>query len=275
MKKEKQDFTAKKRPSSRKKQFVDIFSHRFLELFKISLLQAVFAMPLLVSVVLFYVFVKNAGDRNALFTVFLIQSASLLVTIPVNFIGMTGSLYCAKKLIYAEGEFASSSFFIGLREEWKRGMLFGFIEGLSAALTVIGLFAFIVIWSELSPSVTGLGIAVVIIQFVVVTMIMYHCMGQIVVYQNTLRNIFKNSFIIAMIRFPINLLFLVIHPGIFIALVCIMEITMYVGVVLFIFLSMVSYLIWMLNLIAAFDKYINKENYPDFYKKGLYIENQN
>ena len=268
------DFKKENLPKNRIKQFFDLFIHRFLDLLKLSLLQAIFLMPLLATCVLFYVFLRNASDKNSLFTIFLIQGLSLMITLPINYVGLTGCFYCLKKIIHAESEYTSSSFFIGMKQEWAKGLLFGFIEGMSGALTLIGLFLLFNNIADLIAWVSGLGIAMVIIQFILVTMFTYHCLGQISVYSNPLKYVVKNSFLIMTMRFPINLLFLILQPGIFIALACIMEITMYVGVVLALFLSAFMYLIWMLNIISSFDKYINKEHHPEIYKKGLYIKEQ-
>ena len=49
---------------------------------------------------------------------------------------------------------------------------------------------------------------------------------------------------------------------------------MYIGVVLLVFLVAIGHLLWMMNLLGAFDKYINKDNYPDYYRKGLKIETE-
>ena len=105
MKKEKiklDDYENKDRPVSRLAQYGDIFKHRFLELLKISLLHTVFLMPLLVSLIIFYALVRNSNDINSLMTVFLIQGASFLISMPSSFVGTTGTFYCMKKLSYAE-----------------------------------------------------------------------------------------------------------------------------------------------------------------------------
>ena len=268
------DFKKENLPKNRFKQFFDILIHRFLDVFKISLLQAIFVMPLLATCVLFYIFIRGATDKNTVMTVFLIQGLSLMITIPIVYVGLTGTFYCFRKIIHAESEYTSSSFFVGMKQEWGHGLLIGMIEGISASATMIGLFFLFTYLPQLSASVSGIGIAMIIIQFILVTMFTYHCLAQLSVYKNPLRYVLKNSFLLMTMRFPFNLLFLLIHPGIFIALVCIMEITMYVGVVLFLLFSGIGYLIWMLNIISAFDKFINKEYHPEIYKKGLYIEEQ-
>lgn len=268
------DFQNEDRPETRLAQFKDIFKHRFLELLKISLLHTVFLMPLLVSLIIFYALVRNSNDINSLMTVFLIQGASFLISMPSSFVGTTGTFYCMKKLSYAEGEFAASSFFIGMREEWKKGLFIGLLAGISLALTLIGFFFLFFRVSSVDPVMTGLGIALLGIQSILVLMVSYYAVGQVVVYSNKLRYIYKNSFIMTLIRFPFNLAFFILYPGIFIALFCIMEITMFVGVGLIIFFSAIGHLMWMLNDLSAFDKFINKEQYPDYYRKGLKIHKE-
>lgn len=263
------DFENKERPSTRLKQFFDIFRHRFVDILKISLLQAVFNMPLIVSLVLFYILVRNSSSFASLNTVFLIQGAVMVVALPIAFIGLSGSFYCFKKMCYVEGEYASSSFFNGMREEWKKGLLIGLLPGISYALMIIGSFYAYYYLTQINPTIAGLSIAILVTQALVVSMVSYYSIAQVVVYSNKLRYVLKNSFIMSLIRFPVNLLVFIIHPGIIVALFAIMEITMYVGVVLLIFLVGIGHLLWVTNCLAAFDKFINQENYPDFYRKGL------
>lgn len=275
MRKEKvTDYSNQDRPENRRSQFFDIFKHRFVELLKLSLLQTVFNVPLIITIILFYVLIRNSTNINSLMTVFLIQGGTFLITLPISFIGMTGSFYSLRKIAYMEGEYASSSFFIGLREEWKRGLVIGLFSGLSTCIGVIGFFFAYFKLAEINATISGLAIALLSIQLMVVLMLCYYSIAQSVSYINELKHVIKNSFIMTLIRFPINLLCFIIHPGIFIALILIMEITMYIGVVLIVFLVAIGHLLWMMNLLGAFDKYINKDNYPDYYRKGLKIETE-
>ena len=268
------DYSTSERPETRTKQFFDIMRHRFVELLKLSLLQAVFNMPLIVSIVLFHILSKTATSINALMTIFIIQGLSFLISMPFAFTGLTGFFYCLKKIIHAEGEYASSSYFIGLRDEWKKGAVVGMIVGASLALAVIGFFFFYFYVPSYNTTIAGLGIAIVIIQAVMVLMVAYYSIGQIVMYTNKMRFVLKNSFIMTLMRFPQNLLFIIIHPGILVSVFAIMDITAFIGVVLLIALSGIGLLIWNLNVISAFDKYINKESYKEIYLKGLSTYNQ-
>lgn len=272
MKKEKvkaEDYQNRDRPNTRFAQYGDIFKHRFVELLKLSLLQAVFNMPFIVSLIIFYIAVRNSGDLNQLMTVFLITGASFVVSVPFIFTGLTGVYYCLKKIAHADGEYASSSFFIGLREEWKNGVLIGLLVGFSAFIGLNGFFLFYFYLSQFDKIITGFGIAISIIQLMIVLIVSYLSVGQVVCYSNPLRFTFKNSFIFMLIRFPINLGVLILYPGILIALFAIMEITMYVGIGLLIFFSAFGQLMWALLSLSTFDKFINKEKYPEMYRKGL------
>ena len=266
------DYEQRERPKTRTKQFFDIFKHRFLELLKLSLLQAVFSLPLLVTIFLFWLLLQNSHTNEAAMMVFLIQGASSLITLPIVFVGLTGSFHALKKLAYAEGEFASSSFFIGMKEEWKKGLLIGFIAGLSVGIAIVGAYFFIFSPYYIIPWVKGLGIAISVIELIVVLISCYYSVAQVVVYENKLWPIIKNSVLMNLMKFPINLGLFILYPGAFIALICIIPYTMYVGVGLMIFTSVFGHLVWMMNTMSAFDKYINKEQFPDYYRKGLYKE---
>ena len=269
----KTDFKQEKRPETRLQQFFDIAKHRFLELVKLSLLQTVFNVPLFVSLIIFYALVRNATNINSLMTVFLIQGASFIISLPFSYIGMTGTFHSMKLLAYAEGEFASSSFFYGLRDSWKKGLLIGLFMGLSATILLIGFFFAYFYLSEVNSSISGFAVAIITIQFIVMLIVSYYSLGQITIYENNLKYVYKNAFILTLMRFPINLLLVILYPGIIIVLFCIMDITMCIGVLLAIFFAVFGHLIWMLNSISAFDKFINREKYPDYYHKGLYNKN--
>lgn len=263
------DYEQNERPLTRRGQFFDIFKHRFVEILKISILQAVFNMPLIAIMVMFYVFALSATSINSLMTVFLFTALGLFVSMISSFIGMTGSFYCYKKIIYGEGEFASSSFFTGLVSEWKKGLLVGLISGLSLAAAIIGGFFCYFYLSAYNSAVAGFGIAILVIQALVVLIVCYYSIAQLVIYENTMKAILKNSFIFTLMRFQYNLPIFIIHPGILIALFASMQLTMYIGIVLLFLFVGFGHLLWMLNSISGFDKFINKENYPDYYRRGL------
>ena len=266
------DYEQSERPRTRLAQYFDVFRHNFVELMKLSLLQTVFNMPLIATMVSFWILIKNSANFGALMMVFIITSVALFVSMVSTFTGLTGTFYCLKKICYAEGEYASSSFFIGLREEWKKGLLTGLIVGLSVGGAVIGSFFMFFYMSNINSAIAGFGIAILVIQALVVLMIAYYSISQILIYENKFRYVLKNAFIMTLMRFHINLLVFIIPPGILLALFAIIDISMYIGCALLVMFTAAFHLMWVCNTLGAFDKFINKENYPDFYRKGLYKE---
>ena len=260
-----EDFKETNRPKNRFYQFFDIFKHRFLELFKLSMLQIVFNAPLFANIILYYRVVIEGADVGMSM---LIHAAVLVVCLPCSFIGMSGTFYCIKKLAYSEGEYASSSFFVGLKEEWKKGLVIGLLAGLSAFLAIGGSYY---LYSSLYPVnswIAGFAVAILQVQLVIVMMVCYYAMGQSVIYSNKLRYTLKNSFIMTLSRFHINLAIIIFFPTP-IYVMAFFEIPAFIAIGILALFAGVGHLGWMLNVLAACDKYINKENYPDFYRKGL------
>lgn len=272
--KEDKEFLEENRPSTRRGQFLDFFRHRFLDLLKISLLQTIFSLPFYASLILFYMFSEKASDFNSFFTVSLFTASSFVLTIPLIYLGLSGMFYCFRKLSFLEGEFVSSSFFIGFKEEWKTGLRIGLIVSISAAATLIGSSYLFANNAIADGWISALGISLLLIQLIVVIMMSYYSLSESMIYSNSFISNIKNSLYFSLMKFPINLLFFIVCPGIFIALVSIMSITMYVGIVLGIIFSSFAHLIWYLNALSAFDKYINKDNFPEYYRKGLRKEKE-
>jgi len=263
------DFTERELPKTRRAQFGDLFRHRFVDLLKLSLLQAVFLIPLFVSVILFYVFARAVENYDQLFTNVLFTGISLVITVPAANIGYAGLFYALKELAYREGGFSSSSFFRGLKENWKGGLYIGLIEAVSSFAALVGgvyLYGFIL---QANAWIVSLGIALLAVQFVFVSAFSKIALGQFVVYSNSFAAVLKNSFLFTMMNFPINLLLFFVSPGIFVVLIAVMEITSYVGIAWLLLLSAFFALGHFLNDLYMFDKFINKEHYPAEYRRGL------
>ena len=262
------DFKESERPSTRFKQVFDVLIHRFAELLRLSLLQALFFLPLGVSIIFFHLLILNAGSLSDAFTVFLFQSLSFLITIPLHLLGTMGSFYALRRILWAEGEYASSTFFVGLKENWKKALLAGILPGFASALALMGFYLFFVYLAD-SPVIAGLGITILGIFWMFGMMLTYHTLAQLCVYENPLGAMMKNSFLLLLSRFPINLGVLLLSPGIFLALCLIVPISAFIAVALMLLFSAFGHLFWMANCLSGFDKLINKEHFPSFYRKGL------
>jgi len=272
----KTDFTTHELPHTRKQQFWDVLKHQKLNMIKISLLQTVFNAPTMVWAYLFYLIL--AAGPSSVFKVSVYISLALIPCLIIANIGLVGSFACLKKIAYADGMFASSTFFIGLKEDWKKGIVFGLLQGISTALFIVGL-VFVLIAKDVNVYLRGFALTMVIILFLVTTMMTYLSLAQTAVYGNKIRATIKNSFLLSLMRFPKHLLLILLHPGLIIGLVygafCIPTAGEFVGIgvlLLFSFFNSFSLFIWMLFILTSFDKFINKEYYPDYVNKGLFIE---
>ena len=94
--------------------------------------------------------------------------------------------------------------------------------------------------------------------------------SQMVYYENGFFNTMKNSFcLLGLLNWKIFVLYLLTTCGV-IALCCFNMITLAIGLLLFAVFNSVVIILYTLISHAGFDKYINKENYPDMVGKGLY-----
>lgn len=270
------DFTKTDRPHTRVQQFFDIVKHQKMNMVKISLLQTVFNAPIMVWAYLYYMFL--AAGPSSVFKVSVYAGLILIPCIIIANIGLVGTFASLKRIAYSDGMFASSSFFLGMKQEWKKSIVFGLIQGLSAFLLLIG-FIFVLVTKDVNVYLRGFALAMVIVLFLVTTMMNYYSLSQANVYSNRTGTIIKNSFLLSLMRFPKHLLLFVLHPGLIIGLVvgsfCIPSVGQYVGIgVLLLFSLFNAFLLfaWKLFTLTSFDKFINKEHYPDYVNKGLYIE---
>lgn len=272
------DFTSRELPKTRMQQFFDVIKHQKLNMVKVAMLQTVFNAPLMVWAVLYYLLLAAGPSSPFQITVF--AAIALAVCITISDVGLVGSFSCMKKIAYADGGFASSSFFMGLKEEWKKGIVFGFLHGLVIGVSLVGLVFFISVPGA-EVIVRGFGLAMLLILSVTGTMMNYYSLAQSSCYSNTMGKIIKNSLLMSLMRFPKHFLLFLLHPGVIVGAVigsfCIPYAGEYVGIgvlVLFSFLNSFGILAWMLFTLTSFDKFINKENYPDYVNKGLYKERQ-
>ncbi len=272
----KDDFKLNELPHTRKELFFDTLKHQFGGLVKVSLLQLFFMLPLFVDFIVFNVLIAVSYnmDPTSFNAIFSLTFYGVLIAIPcivIMFIGFSGLFNSLKRFSYSEGVLARNHFFYGIKENFKQAIVIGLIYSLSFFAITVG-STYLLFFQQEIPSLVGLGIALLVIQFLVISIMSIYALGQIVTYSNKLGAVIKNSLIFALMRFPINLLLFILFPGIFIALFLINNITSYISMGILAFFISIFLFIWMLVLQDTFDKFINKEYYPELVGKGLYKE---
>ena len=263
-------------PHNRKEVFFDLLKHRKMNLFSLSCFVFMFFIPLAVD--LFYFnYLETIAITNEKFEyLFSLIFYSMLIAIPcmvIGFIGFAGGFYVAKKIVWQEGISLSSDFFQGVKENYKRALIDGFILGVLLFGLVVG-GSYLIIYSPMAPVWCGIGIGALILIFIFFGMSIALNFTQNVYYQNPYRVTFKNSFfLLALINWKIFLVFLLSTGGL-VTLCCFNMITLGIGLFLFAVLNSVVIILYTLISHSAFDKYINKEHHPEMVGKGLYkVEN--
>ena len=262
-------------PHDRKEVFFDLLSHRKMTLFALSCFAFMFFIPLAVDLLYFNYWESVALSSdvpNKVAHLFSLIFYSMVIMIPcvvIGFIGLAGAFYSIKKLVWQEDTTLAVDFFQGIKDNWKHALL----NGLFFAIFLFGLVVggvYLFLYSRVSPIWCGVGIGGLILIFITFGIVISLNFTQDVYYVNGYLTTVKNSFcFLGLLNWKVLILF-VFTTGVVIALGFINMITLAVGLFLFAILNSVVIVIYTLLSHSAFDKYINKEHYPDMVGKGLY-----
>lgn len=262
-------------PQTRKQVFFDLLKNRKMTLLSLSFMTFMFFIPLAID--LFYFnFLEaaaiEAGKDEYLFSLIFYSMLILIPCMAVGFIGLGGAFNASKKIVWQEGAMLSVNFFNGIKDNWLRSLINGLIFGIITFGLVVG-SSYLIIYSPTSPVVTGIGIGALILLFLTFGMVFATFFAQDVYYQNPYRITFKNSFaMLGLLNWRILLTYL-FTTVVFVALCAINFITMIIGFVLFALLNSLVVIIYTLIAHNGFDKFINKDHYPEMVGRGLYKVN--
>ena len=259
-------------PHNRKEAFFDLLKNRKMMMFALSCYVFMFFIPLAVDLFFFNYLEAMAIASERTQDLFSWVFYSMLIMIPcmmIGFIGFAGAFYVAKKLVWQEGISIAVDFFNGIKENWRRAVINGFLFGVFLFGLVVG-GTYLFVYSPALPVVNGIGIGALILFFLVFGMVISLNLTQDVYYANGIFATIKNSFcFLGLLNWKIILLFILTTGGV-VVLGCFNMITLAIGMVLFAFLNAVVIILYTLIAHSAFDKYINQEHYPEMVGKGLY-----
>ena len=260
-------------PHNRKEVFFDLLKHRKMYMFSLSCFTFMFFIPLAVDLFLFNYLesVSMATEQNIQY-LFSLIFYSMVIMIPcmmIGFIGFAGAFYTAKKLVWQEGSYVSVDFFQGIKGNWKQALVNGFIFAFFLFGLVVG-SCYLIIFMKSQPILLGVGIGALVLFFLMFGMVIALNFSQMVYYENGFFNTTKNSFyLLGLLNWKIFVLYLLTTGGV-VALCCFNMITLAIGLLLFAVFNSGVVILYTLISHSGFDKYINKENYPDMVGKGLY-----
>ena len=259
-------------PRNRKELFFDLLKHRKMTLFAISCFTFMFFIPLAVDL-FFFNFLESAaiaeGLDNQLFSLFFYSMLIMLPCMLIGFLGFAGAFHIIKKMVWQEDVTVAVDFFNGIKENWKHAIINGAIFGIILFGCVMGT-SYLIIFAPMAPVWCGIGIGALILVLLFFGMVISLYFTLCVYYQNSVAATFKNAFAFLGLTNWKTFLVYLFSTGAVIALCCFNMITMAIGLFLFAILNSVVIVLYTLIAHSAFDKYINKEHYPEYVGKGLY-----
>ena len=259
-------------PHSRKEVFFDLLRHRKMTLFSLSCFTFMFFIPLAVDLFYFNFLEMAAIATEKYEYLFSLVFYSMVIMLPcmiIGFIGLAGAFYVAKRLVWQESTSLAVDFFFGIKENWKHALVNGIIFGITLFGLIVG-GSYLLIYSPTAPVWCGVGIGALILLFIVLGMVNALTFTQDVYYSNPFMTTVTNAFsFMGLLNWRVLVTFL-LTTGLVVGLGCINFVTLAIGMVLFAFLNSAVIIIYTLMSHEVFDKYINKDYYPDMVGKGLY-----
>ena len=173
-------------PHNRKEVFFDLLRHRKMMLFALSSFVFLFFVPLAIDLFFFNYLESLAIASGKYEYLFSLIFYSMLIMIPcmvIGFVGLAGSFYTVKKMVWQEGISIAVDFFQGIKENFGRALINGLIFGIVLFGLVVG-GSYLLIFMYEQPIWVGVGIGGLILLFIVFGIITALNFTQDVYYQN-------------------------------------------------------------------------------------------
>lgn len=250
------------------------------ETMSISLWTTLFSFPLFalwsVSSVVESNILKNlsSGSSEAIRMLFQQQIFAVLISLPLFClfaIGLGGAFYYMRKLVWREVASVRSDFFEGVKKGFRQSIFGGFLLWLAVC------FALFSVWMTLIYA-SGTIMIIMFIIIALVSILIFSAgvfdLTQNAVYKNTFFNRLRNDFTFAVLCYPKNLLFVTISliPFATFAFLPYTIAVITIATIYFVYGFGVAALLLTLYSHSVFDKYVNRNDYPQLVNKGLEVE---
>lgn len=276
----KKDFELNNLPNNRARQFFTIFRIEWKALLFLSFIILLFFIPYFVVDILrwsvcdsFWNSIVNSSanpDKDyaiAKFYVDMIYAGVMLLIYPIISIAISGTIKILQRCVYTEGVLFKDDFFLGVKNNWKQFLILSIIYGVFKAL-----LQFNISFCNLNPGLfssvfQGISIAIF---YGVVAPIIFFAASNVATYKMSLFVGFSNSLKMFIKKLHFCLIFSLILYGLtYIDLIPNVIIRIFVTAGVILLFSSLLILSWYLFSVSIFDEYINKDNYPEIYRKGL------
>lgn len=273
----KEDFALSDLPDNRGKQFFDIFKNDWKTLLLSGLILLIFSLPFLTLEFFHWFIVINLPiqlqsqgiDETTIYSSLqlteVIYELGLILCNLIFAVSLAGLARVLKRLVHGEGVLFRDDFFTGIKQNVGHFLLLMFIYSFLRFATQ---FTYIYIKDIpiVSEIVIGISTGILFILFVPIILFMF---AQDAIYKMNIWTNFKNSYQLAIRSILVMLIFsLLIFGTYFIRYIPLI----YVELIVWGFIIIISPLYFLslsLFTMSKFDRYINKDNYPEVYRKGL------
>ena len=274
------DYQYSSLPTTRKEAFKDVYRQNFKTILSSGLILLLFSLPLITFLAIMDIgLLGMTPDKFSDEQLFgmklawnLIVNGGAFVLLYIVLIGLMGVMRILKLLVWQEGIDFFHDFKVGIKENFKHFSLLYLVFGIFY-LATYSVFFFLLRNSLI------LGIWLIILYLIIFMAIGLWCLFVVNIYQCSLWNYIKNGTFFYTRSIPLTLLFVVLTTfPFFLVYVPVSPITIMVKypiiLILVIFYYPLLIIVGYLYSLSKFDEFINKENYPEIYRKGLYEPNK-
>lgn len=270
--KEKEEFILHK---TRKEQLKDILKNDFSLLVDISLLDLLFSLPLYLLFFLQFKFLLALEELtfNKAFPIVFYLGLVAIILFALKGLAKGASYALLQKRIFNEGFIIIPTFFKQIKYNFTSYFFSYLILGFSYFLTSSLILYFI--YLNANSFVKGLGIGVLLLGFLICYISTQYFLNLTNVYELSFFQGMKNAYSFTLISFLASILFFIFIVLLPFYLFTLSYVVIGIAIGIYIlFYNGFSMLVFSLYSVFKFDTYINKENFPSYYKRGLLKEDK-
>ena len=257
-----------KLPRSRTELFGRIIKEDFYLTVDLSLSEALFSLPLFAVLTAAYALIASVDIKpETVFPIVFWSGLTAAIFCGIKYMGRNACFSVMKKRVHNEGCFIIPEIMRSIKTSGAKSFLLGLIVGFSAFFAAAG-SVYMIFFARTFLKWVAIGALTILF-------LLFYCAAEYFMASENFYDLkffvqLKNSMLFAVAKFPASLLFFVLTVGIkFGAALLSVWIWIAVSLIFALTLSGLSTAAATLYAHAAFDKYINEKNHPEYAGKGL------
>ena len=272
----KEDFSSQSLPSNRKALFSYLIKTRLLRLVYINLLSFVFFIPLIAWLIVSGTYEQSFGDvyseqvfQTYLYFILYTKAPLMIISYLIAFLGLSGTFYVVRLTCWNVPIKIGKGFLKGMKQSWMPFIVYGLFIGVY--LSVFEVAYLLIFIGQYEIYLTIFLLSSLIISMVLILSIIIFSMTLSATYNIKLISALKSGFKLTIRYFIKNIaIFLIAFtPSIIWFLLGNIWFLLIGTIIAMIFGVIYPVLIIHLYTNSLFDYYINKDQYQDYFRKGL------